>query len=277
MVEPLNRELVAAQDVVRWLTFTDLAFEIRLGHHLGYLRSFAVPEVAEVLARSGQLDRDPHRRATDTGLFVWELIHHGLDSAEGRTVIDRINALHGPYGLERPELRWVLTNFVVPGLGVIDRYGWRALSREERQALVTWWGEVGRRLGAGDMPADPEGWVRLADEYEREHATPTATGARLLASTLDVAVSPVPRLLRPLVVRAGAVLFEPRIRQALGLRSPGALAKGVAVVTLRARAALRRRRGPRTGWFVPGAARRAYPHGYTLADLGPRDPGGPAR
>lgn len=269
----LSPELRAAEDTVRRLTFTDFAFEIRLGHHLGYVRSFASPRVADILARSGQVEAEPHRRATDTALFTWELIYHGLDSPQGRTITDRITAMHQGHPIRQDDARWVLTNFVVPGLHAIDRHGWRPLAPDERQALIDWWGEVGIRLGADPMPADADGWAQLAHRYEQTTLAPTADGRRLLAATTAVAVDPVPRPLRPLVIRSAGALFDAPTARALGLPEVGWLTRIALRGVLRARALTRRLRGPGPHWFTPGAAHQDYPHGYTLDDLGPHDAG----
>ncbi|MDQ1286791.1 MAG: hypothetical protein QG622_356 [Actinomycetota bacterium] len=271
----LTQSLREAERTVRRLTFTEMDFEIRVGHHLGYLRTLASPRITGVLTRTGRLDADPHRRATDTALFVRELLFHGLDSPQGRTIIQRIDGMHRAWSIDDEDYRWVLTNFVVPGLHVAKTHGWRAFTPDECQALVDWWGEVGLRLGVGAMPPDAEGWIRLAGEYDRENIAPSDDGRRMLVATTAVAVEPLPRLLRPLAVRWGTVLFGPRVRDALGLPTPGRLTRAAVRAGLRLRALRRRRKGPSPAWFVPGGSHRDYPDGYTLDDLGRVPPAPP--
>ena len=267
---PLSPHLAEAERVYREMVFETFAFELRLGHHVGFVRAFASPRVADVLLGTGVIEREPHRRATDTGLFVWELLHHGLDSPQGRTVLRRMRGMHARLPVPDEDYRWVLGLFVVPGLQMIERYGWRQATNAERQAAVDWWRAVGARWGLPDVPETVDGLAALVADYERRHLRVNAPGRHLLEVSSAVVVEPLPRPLRPLALRCAGVLVDEPARTALGLARGGAVARACVHALLRARAAWRRRRGPRP-WFTPGGAHAEYPDGYTLDDLGPRE------
>ena len=265
----MTPDLREAERVVRELTFSTFVFEIRLGHHLGYVRTFASPRVARLLARSGQIERDPVRRGGDTGLFLYELLHHGLDSPQGRDIVERVNAMHARWHFRDDDARWVLSTFVVPAVRIVERFGWRPLTDGEATALMTWYRELGVRLGVPDLPADLPAFRAETDAYEAEHLAPTEQGLRLLAATRDLLVEALPRPARPVLLAAAGELFEEPARSALGLHRPGPAVRRLTLAGLRLRAWRRRRRGPAdTSWFVPGAPNTAYPDGYRLEDLG---------
>jgi len=257
--------------VYRGVVMTQFVFESRLGHHLAFVRTFASPTVAGLLAHTGQLEREPRRRATDTALFMYELIHHGLDSPTGHRVVERLNQLHHRWTISNDDYRWVLGTFAVLGIQVVDRYGWRPMTDDERQSTVDWYRELGARMGVTDVPTTYPAFERFFRDYEVTHLRRTEIGDRLMAVTRDVALSPVPRLLRPAAAAAASVVVDEPARSALGLPSPGAVTTAAVRAALHLRGVRQRRRGaPSSTWFVPGASHGDYPSGYTVDDLGPR-------
>jgi hypothetical protein len=265
----LTPELADAEQTYRRMLFETFAFELRLGHRLGFIRAFASPRIAELLARTGQIEHDTSRRGTDTGLFMYLMLHEGLDSTVGRRAVERLNKMHAAWSIRNEDYGWVLSNWFLPGLQIIDRYGWRPVTEAERQAVVDWHRELGIRMGVRDLPGSAAGFEALARAYEQDNLRDSAAGQQLRAAVFAVAVRDLPEWLRPLGPRMVAVLMEASVRAALNLPSPGAVVRGCMQGLLRARAVVRRWRGPAQPWFVPGARRRDYPDGYTIEDLGP--------
>lgn len=269
LLEPAHLRHV--ETVYRDLVMSRFVFESRLGHHLAFVRTFASPTVAGLLSHTGQLEREPHRRATDTALFMYELIHHGLDSPTGRRVVDRLNQMHHRWTITNDDYRWVLGTFAVLGTQVIDRYGWRRMTDDERQCTVDWYRELGTRMGVVDIPATYVEFERFFRDYELTHLRRTDTGDRLMAVTRGVALSPVPRLLRPAVLVLASVVVDEPARSAVGLPTPSRATTAAVHAALRLRGARQRRRTTTPpAWFIPGESHEDYPDGYTVEDLGPR-------
>jgi len=264
------QRLAQVNDVYRDLALATFATESRIGFHLAYLRTFASPRVAGLLAHTGQMEKEPRRRGTDTGLFMYELIHAGLGSEVGDEVVRRLNGMHQRFSIRNEDYVWILGTFVVLGMRTIKRFGWRDLTAFEEQASIDWYRELGARMGLHDVSqtfADFDAWF---SDYERTELRSTPHGQRLIAATLDTVFGPVPRLLRPLAVRAAAVFIDEPARTSLGFSAPGPVVR-TAVGTLLHLRALRRRHQPSpSSWFQPGAATSVYPQGYQLEDLGPR-------
>lgn len=268
-VRTLTPELAAAERTYRRLMFETFPFELRLGHRLGFIRAFASPRIATLLAGTGQIEHDTSRRGTDTGLFMYSMLYHGLDSAVGRQAVERLNQMHAVWPIRNEDYVWSLGNWFLPGLDVVDRYGWRPLTDAERQAVVDWHRELGIRMGVQGIPCSADAFAAMARDYEQDHLSASAAGRRLRAAAFEVAVRSLPRPLRAPGLRVGTALLDAPVREALGLPEPAAVVRVLAAGLLRAGAVVRRRRGPGEPWFVPGAPRRDYPHGYTIEDLGP--------
>ena len=254
-----------AEATHRALTMRTFQLEMTIGHRLAYLRTFASPRVAALLDHTGQMRADPRRRATDTGVLMYMLIHHGLDSDIGLAIVERLNDLHEPYRIRNEDYLWVLATFTVLGIQVIDRHGWRKLLDHERQAILIWYRELGTRMGITNIPDTYTAFEAWFSDYERANLRRTAAGDRLIAINRDIILSGIPHRLRRRALTAASVIIPEPARTALALPTPGPLTTAAVKLTFRIRAIVRRQRRtdppPR---FVPGAPNKAYPCGYRL-------------
>ncbi|ABS06069.1 oxygenase MpaB family protein [Kineococcus radiotolerans] len=264
------QRLAEVNEVYRRLALAEFATESRIGFHLAYLRTFASPRVAGLLSHTGQMQKEPRRRGTDTGLFMYELIHHGLGSEVGDEVVRRLNGMHHRFSIRNEDYVWILGTFVVLGVRTIRRFGWRELTVFEEQASIDWYRELAARMDLTDVPETFEEFDRWFSDYEQTQLRSSPAGRQLIAATLDTVFDPVPTPLRPLAVRAAAVLLEEPARSALGFAAPGPIVRTAVHALFRLRALRRRRQPTPPSWFKPGAATSVYPQGYGLNDLGPR-------
>lgn len=107
-------------------------WDITRALELALLKTFCVPSISALLAH--------------TGLMVAELLRHGLDSAPGAAVIDRMNHIHGHYAITNDDFLYVLSSFVAEPIRWLERYGWRGLTNKERDHLFRFWQAVGERM-----------------------------------------------------------------------------------------------------------------------------------
>src|SRR3954451_20635899 len=98
------------------------------------LRTYAVPSIGGLLARTGEFTARPQKRYDDTVLILDAVLEHGPTSDEGRAAIRRMNQMHRFYDIGDDDLRYVLATFVVMPIRWIDAYGWRRLTETERIA-----------------------------------------------------------------------------------------------------------------------------------------------
>lgn len=270
-----------AHEIYRAQAMLDLAWETRFGLNLALYRTFAVPRIAGLLAATGEMTSNPHKRAFDTGLWMYELIEHGLEHQRGREVVRGLNRMHRRYEIADEDYRYVLATFVVVPTRFIDDVGWRASTAVEREAVAAFYARLGQLMGIPDVPVGYQGFAAFFDTYEAAHIAYSEAGAAQMRATATVIAQALPGRARWLAEPATAAMLEPRLAAALGLAPPPPGLRALLRLVLRARAARERRRAPaQTGWFVPGRkGREVYPHGYEIADLGPdwlrQPPGSP--
>lgn len=262
---------VAAHDYP-WDTVQALSFAL--------FRTYAVPSVGGLLARTGEFTERVQKRYDDTGLLLEEVQRHGLDDERGRAAIRRVNQMHARYDIGEDDMRYVLATFVVVPKRWIDAWGFRPLTEHEVAASVHYYRELGRHMAIRDLPEDFAGFARLLEAHEAAHFGYDEGARRVADSTLRLMTTfPPGSWLPAAVVRrfAFALMDEPLLR-ALGYPLSSRWERGVVRRGMRARARLLRllpsRGRPKWasdfGWF------RSYPQGYDVAGLGTFARGCPA-
>ncbi|GAA4471559.1 oxygenase MpaB family protein [Rhodococcus olei] len=235
-------------------------------------RTYCVPSISALLARTGEFERRPQKRYDDTALLMAELVEHGYDSPRGKESLRVVNRMHGKYEISNADMLYVLTTFIYEPLDWIERYGWRPLHPHERIAAFHFYREVGLRMGIRDIPTDFQELYRFKADYERKHFRHTDEVHAIGVYTRDLFCSWFPGPARP-AVRVGVhAMLDPMMLSAFGFRPAPGWVRSVAEAGLGVRArALRlfppRRRSkstrdPRNRTY-PG-----YPVGYRPGDLG---------
>lgn len=273
-----NRDTIAAlapDDYLRIYQLTvlcDFPTDARVGLNLAFYRVFAIPGIANLLVRTGEMLGRPAKRGYDTGLVMYELITHGFDHPRGREMVRLLNRVHRPWPITDEDYRYVIAAFTVVPLRWIEKRGWRPLLPAEREASATFYRELGHRMNIPDLPADYAAAAALLDAYEARNMAPSPAGEQLMDTTQQLIVRKLPpRLQRLGPTVTSALLDDPLLTQALGLPPPPRGARTVVdlAYTLR-NTAIRLRKPATASWFVPGRpVSTVYPHGYRLADLGP--------
>jgi hypothetical protein len=263
-------------EIYRLSTGFEFPWDYRRALELALLRTFAIPSIAELLVATREFERFTQRRYDDTAILMGELAAHGYDSDRGRTALRRINRAHGPYRIANEDMLYVLSTFVLDPVRWIDRYGWRRLLAQEREAAYCFYREVGRRMNIRDMPAGYAELERFSRDYARTmRATP---GSRALADhVLGLFATWFPRPVRGLARRVVPATFDDELLLGLGLPQPPRWQRATAGRALRLRAAVVRRMPPRrAASFDDGSVRfrsyPGYPDGYDLDTIGAPEP-----
>jgi hypothetical protein len=235
-------------------------------------RTYAVPSIGRLLARTGEFTERVQQRYDDTGLLLEEVQRHGFGSARGRSAVRRINQMHAMYDISNDDFRYVLATFVVIPKRWMDDFGFRGLSPNEIAATTNYYLELGRHMNIKDLPQDFAGFEALLDDYEREHFAFDPGGRRVADSTLDLMTTFPPNRYAPkwLVKRfAYSVMDEPLLR-AFRYPLPGRAERAFFWGAMRVRARLLRvfpaRSKPK--WVSQFGYFRTYPAGYEIDHLG---------
>lgn len=267
---PNDMDLPEAEAIARRLSTCDFAWDIEKALEFALFRTYAVPAISGLLARTGAFETAPRKRYDDTELLLSEPMEHGLESERGTEAIARINAIHGRFRIDNGDMLYVLSTFVLEPIRWMDRYGWRPFSDVERRAWVTVYRALGARMGITGMPGDLAGFQALNHAYEAAQFRYADSNARIGGVTLDLLLGfYAPRVLFPALRPVACCLMDGPLLRAMGFAEPPGWLRRMVVSGMRVRAGVLRvmpkRRRPRR---ITERRRPTYPGGYVIAELG---------
>lgn len=233
-------------------------------------RTYAVPGIGGLLARTGAFTEQVQRRYDDTALLLEQPSLKGFDHPDARAAIRRVNQMHRAYDIPDHEFAYVLSTFVVVPKRWLDDYGKRPFTPTELRASVNYYRTLGRHLAIRDVPETYEGFERLLDDYEAEHFGPDEGGRAVAASTLALMLTFQPAFAAPAVEVFSRALMDQPLRAALGYAAPARPVERAAWAALRARGRALRlfpaRMSAQTVADLPWV--RSYPDGFEIEQLG---------
>ncbi|MFH8405608.1 oxygenase MpaB family protein [Streptomyces sp. NPDC018019] len=217
---PGGPSLPEAEALYRRLAFTEFCEDLMLGLNIGFYRTFAVPEIAAVLATTGQMTGQTELRAKTTGQMMYRLFRDGLDSPSGARTVSALNNVHARWQISNDAFRYVLACFDVAPMRWCDAYGWRATTAAEKDASHVFYCALADRMGIHRVPLAWGAFAAWMDDYENGFFARTPEATALWAATSGLLAQRVPAFLVPLVRSAAGALLDPPLRRALGVRRP---------------------------------------------------------
>jgi hypothetical protein len=269
-IEALDPE-VDWLEIYRLSAMHEFPWDYTRALELALFRTFAVPFIGDVLDRSGEFSERTQRRYDDTAILLGEVLEHGPDSERGRAAIRRINRQHGQWSIPNEYMIYVLSTFVVVPARWLDRFGWRPLHANERQAAYRYYARLGELMGIREVPPSYDELVAWSDAYEAAEFGRADGGRRTADATLNLFASWQPSPLRRFSPTLSRALMDERLREALGYAAAPAAAERMVTAALRTRARVERLLPPRRRPALARESRyiRSYPSGYEIDDLGP--------
>lgn len=257
-------------EIYRQVSTYEFPWDMARSLELALYRTYAVPSIGQLLARTAELTDRAQKRYDDTALLLDSVLEHGFDSDGGRTAVRRMNQMHRSYDISNDDMRYVLCTFVVMPKRWIEAYGWRALTGHELRASAAYHQELGRRMGIREIPADYRQFERCLDDYEAEHFGWDAGGRRVSDATLDLMASWYPRPLAPAVRAASKALLDDALLRVFRYPPPHPAVRHTVRRALRLRARAVRLLPPRrrTHQARQNSTIKGYPAGYRIAELG---------
>lgn len=257
-------------EIFRWVAGHEFPWEIQRATELSFFRTYAVPEIAELLAETRALIDATEKRFDDTAIVLVEAGHYVEGDSKDLTAIRRMNQMHGAYDIPQDQMLYVLTTFVVTARRWVDRYGYRRLTDAEVLSMVRYWQRMGQLMGIRDIPHDYAGFADYFDTYERDRFGFSEGGRAIADATLGLLASYLPAFLRPLILSVLCSLLDPHLRRALGYDDPPAATSAVVQAALGLRrlvvARMPARRESRSPLDMMKL--RTYPQGYDIAKIG---------
>ncbi|MDJ0409483.1 oxygenase MpaB family protein [Rhodococcoides fascians] len=235
-------------------------------------RTYCVPTISALLARTGEFEERPQKRYDDTSLLMSEMVEHGYDSERGRQSLRTVNRMHAQYDISNDDMLYVLTTFIYEPIEWIDTYGWRRLHPHERLATFHFYSEVGKRMGIKDIPESYTEFAQFKLDYEERTFRFSENNRRIGTYTLDLYCSWFPAALTPAVRQGVFALLDDRMANAFGFPAGSPTLERAAVRALRTKARVERflpsRKHSRTTADAGNKTYPGYPVGYSPKDLG---------
>jgi hypothetical protein len=239
---------------------------------LALYRTYCVPSISALLARTGEFSARPQRRYDDTALLIAEITEWGYDSERGREAIRRINRIHAQFEIGNDDLLYVLSTFVFEPIRWNARFGWRPMCEQERLAGYFFWREVGQRMRIRDIPESCEAFERFNRDYEARQFRFAETNHAIGTATRELFVSWFPSLLAPMVRMSIHALLDDTMLDAFGFPRPPSWFRRLVIGGLKLRARVVRYLPPRRrAHFFSHDSNRSHPNGYRIDELGPPD------
>lgn len=256
--------------IVHLTTCYDFPFDTTRALEFALFRTYCVPSISAVLARTGEFEARPQKRYDDTDIIISEILECGHSSDRGRAAIARMNQIHGRFVIANEDFLYVLSTFVFEPMRWIERFGWRPLHEKEREAMFRFWREVGLAMKISGIPESYEAFEAFNRAYERDNYRFKETNRRIGKATVALFASWFPAFLAPVVRRAIYAMLDDRLIEAFGFPRPSRVMRLVVpgLVRLRGRMAgwLPARRAPR---LRSDMGRPSYPRGYRIETIGP--------
>ncbi|MEM6464541.1 MAG: oxygenase MpaB family protein [Pseudomonadota bacterium] len=258
--------------IARTLYAQEFSWDIERALEFALFRTYAVPSISGLLAKTGEFNQRTRKRYDDTELILAEALEHGLDSTRGQAAIDRMNEMHRRFAIKNEDMLYVLSTFVCEPIRWLHRFGRRAMTPDEQRAWFLYYRGLGERMGIWGIPDTLAELVRWNAAYEVVHFRFAESNRQIAVATSDLLLGFYsPRWLfwagRP-VVRA---FLDDPLLESMGFKPAPFWLKTAVLATMRIRSGalklLPKRRHPRLLTQLP---RPTYPEGYRIEELGTR-------
>ncbi|WP_395367060.1 oxygenase MpaB family protein [Streptomyces sp. YH02] len=225
------------------LAITLFPDDVQLGLNLGLFRTFAIPQIAKILAGTGKMTQFPRARAKATGEIMYTLIRDGLDGPSGSDAIRALNRLHARLPAEQQHFIYVLAAFCVTPMLWMQKNSARIPSNSEMNSAYSFYADLACRMNLAKIPENYAALALWMKEYESHNFTISPEGKALYAATRGLISARFPSPLKRLGPSFTDALLDPPLRKALGADDPGIVARLAvrAVLGLRRQRTLRRR------------------------------------
>jgi hypothetical protein len=174
------------REIALLLSSREFSWDIERALEFALFRTYAVPSISGLLARTGEFEHRPRKRYDDTELILAEIMENGFDSDRGRRALARMNDMHGRFRIAESDLLYVLSTFVFEPIRWLERYGRRPMSAHEQQAWYRYYRALGERMGIPGIPDDLEEFRRFNERYEASHFRFAESNTAVATATSDL-------------------------------------------------------------------------------------------
>lgn len=257
-------------EITKLLSLHVFPWDIERALEFALFRTYAVPAISGLLAQTGEFVVRTRKRYDDTELILYEVLEHGFESERGRRALRRMNQMHGRFPIANEDLLYVLTTFIFEPIRWVERFGWRPMTANEKQAFFRYYCELGRHMGIQAIPNDYAEFEQFNVTYERDYFKFAPSNRRIGDATVNLLLGMyAPKLLWPLLRPAAYALMDEPLLAAFGFPDPPHWLRQQLNTLLHLRARVLALLPERTKPW-PGTQRKrpTYPEGYEIEELG---------
>lgn len=252
------------------LSAYEFSWDIEKALEFALFRTYAVPSISGLLSATGEFRDRTRKRYDDTELLMSEIAENGQNSERGKAALARMNDMHGRYRISNDDMLYVLSTFVVEPVKWLERFGKRAMTRQETDACVQYYRALAIKMNISDIPASYSEFSDFHQSFETRHFRYAVSNAEIGSLTRDLLLSMyLPQMLVPMARPAVHALCDKPLRTAMGFNQAPRWLEHLMTGALRVRATALRflpaRRRPR---LISRRRRPTYPEGYRILDLG---------
>ena len=258
-------------EIARLSAFYEFPWDNTRALELALFRTFAVPSISAILAKSREFEKRTQKRYDDTDLILSEILENGIESPRAKAALEKMNFIHSHFNISNDDYLYVLSTFVFEPERWIRKYGYRKLTENELRAGFKVWQEIGAQMGIKNIPETKAELERFNIEYERKNFIPSETNRAIAVYTENLFLGwLLPKQLyglgRPFL---HAVMDEPLLH-AVGFSKPNWVIQKMVDVSMSFRkiavGLLPKRTKPVLRTKMP--RNESYPQGYEVKELG---------
>jgi len=174
------------EQIVRLLINVIFPWDIERALEFALYRTYAIPAISGLLFATGEFTKSPRKRYDDTELLLSEIVENGFDSDAGKASIQRINDMHSHYSIHNDDFLYVLSTFIYEPIRWLDKFGWRALTQIEKQALFYYYIQLGKHMQIKNLPTHFDVFEKFNRDYEQQHFSYAQSNAVIAETTGDL-------------------------------------------------------------------------------------------
>ena len=198
----------------------EFPFDMVRANELALFATYASVSISTLLDRTGEFRKHGQKRYDDTRFLITKFAEDGYDGPFGQRAIAQMNKIHGNFRIPNDDYIFVLSTLVFYPMDWMDKYGWRKMSDNEKQALFLFYHEVGLQMGMQDLPATMEDLRAFVSGYEAKHLVFAQSNRNIADATINIFKGWFPGFLRPLIEPAIVALIDEKLRVAFGFTKP---------------------------------------------------------
>ena len=199
--------------------------EFLLAAEIAQIRTFMFPRGSRLLHKTGEFENNSLKRLDDTRAILVEMGRDGFDSPRAKVVADHLNQIHAFYDIPNREFLHTLSTFIYDVCHIVNRYGWRKLTRHEELAIYNVYCTMGELMNIKDIPDTFEAFYEWRVQYEEQYKGYDPANQKITAGIFRGAKQMLPAILRPFVIPFSFSLAEPELPELLGHAPPRPLTR----------------------------------------------------